>query len=156
MIFHPQYEETTRRLEEALNSPRLFIFGRVNVWLESGATPDLIVDTCSAVAKRGRWSGSSLNYFDGFISDAVAALTKPMPKPSARADRDEPRKVRGYEPIPDLPPDIRDKIERGKADMLNKGMTVMSVTYQDARRMHSKGWLTDEAAERFGLRKEAV
>lgn len=151
MQFHPLYDETVKRLEEALNSPRLFVFGRVNVWLEHGATPDLIVDTCANVAKRGRWSGSSLNYFDGFIADAVAALTKPMPKPSLRVDRDEPRKVRGYEPTPELPPDIRDKIERGKADMLNKGMTVMSVTYQDAQRMKARGWLSPEAAERLGL-----
>jgi hypothetical protein len=149
MQFHPLYEDTSRRLEEALNSPKLFVFGRVNKWLEDGAMPEEILEICPRVAKQGFWRGSNLNYFDGFIADAIAARTKPMPKP--RPERTYERKADPvYAPRPELPQDVRDKIDRGLADMIMKGMTVMSVTPQDARRMRDRGWLTPEAAARIG------
>lgn len=157
MQFHPQYAETVKRLEEALNSPRLFIFGRVNTWLSDGALPDEIIDVCTRVAKRGRWSGSNLSYFDGFIADAIAARTKPMPEAKPRADSEGVRRPRTrYEPPPERTPDEQDRLDRLMADLVNKNMAPMSVTYQDAQRMHKRGWLTPEAAERFGLRKDAV
>ncbi len=151
MQFHPQYQDTVRRLEEALNSPRLMVFGRINTWLEKGALPDEIIDVCTRVAKQGRWNGSTLNYFDGFIADAIAARTKPMPEAKPRVDSGWHRKADvGYQPTPDLPADMQERIERGKADMLMKGMTVMSVTPSDARRFKAKGWITAEVAERLG------
>lgn len=151
-MFHPQYADTVRRLEEALNDPRLFVFGRVNTWLENGALPDEIIEVCTRVAKQGRWRGGNLAYFDGFIADAIAARTKPMPKANERTDRESTRKRDGgYTPIPELPADARDAIDKGNARLMNRGINVMTVTYQDAKRMLAKGWLTQEAAERFGL-----
>lgn len=148
---HEHFATTVQRLEEALNSPRLFVFGRVDTWLKSGALPDEIVDVCTRVAKQGRWNGSTLNYFDGFIADAIAARTKPMPEAKPRVDsgRTE-RREPGYQPVPELPEDVRAGIERRKADMLMKGLTVMSVTPSDARRYLAKGWITAEVAERIG------
>jgi len=152
MQFHPQYEETVKRLEEALNSPRLFVFGRVNTWLERGATPEEILDVVPRVAKQGFWRGNNLNYFDGFIADAIAARTKPMPEARKRDDSEGTRKRTdgGYQPLPELPDDVRDRIDRGKADMLMRGQNVMSVTPNDARRWKAKGWLSPEVAQRFG------
>jgi len=152
MQFHPQYEETVKRLEEALNSPRLFVFGRVNTWLENGALPDEIIDVCTRVAKQGFWRGNNLAYFDGFIADAIAARTKPMPEARKRDDSEGTRKRTdgGYQPLPELPDDVRDRIDRGKADMLMRGQNVMSVTPNDARRWKAKGWLSPEVAQRFG------
>lgn len=49
------------------------------------------------------------------------------------------------------PADVRDRIDQGNARLLNRGINVMSVTYQDAKRMLAKGWLNQQAAERFGL-----
>jgi hypothetical protein len=147
--FHPQYEEVSRKLEELLNRPNLFVFGRVDTWLKQGALPEEILEICPRVAKQGFWRGSNLNYFDGFIADAIAARTKPMPAP--RAERTYERKADPvYTPRPELPQDVRDKIDRGLAEMIMKGMTVMSVTPQDARRMRDRGWLTPEAAARIG------
>jgi hypothetical protein len=148
--FDPRYEEVSRKLEELLNRPNLFVFGRVDTWLKQGALPEEILEICPRVAKQGFWRGSNLNYFDGFIADAIAARTKPMPAP--RAERTYERKGDAvYTPRPELPEDIKDKIDKGLADMINKGLTVMSVTYQDAARFHKRGWLTPAAAERFGL-----
>lgn len=153
MQFHPAYEETSRRLEEALNDPRLFVFGRVNTWLVNGALPDEILEVCTRVAKQGRWRGGNLGYFDGFIADAIAARTKPMPEAKPRADREgSPRPKTRYEAPPEMSADARDQHDKSRAALLNKGINVMSVTYQDAQRMADRGWLTPEAAERFGVR----
>jgi len=150
--FHEKYDEVSRKLEELLNAPNLFVFGRVDVWLKQGALPEEILEICPRVAKQGRWSGRSLNYFDGFIADAIAARTKPMPEARKRDDSEGTRKRTdgGYQPLPELPDDVRDRIDRGKADMLMRGQNVMSVTPNDARRWKAKGWLSPEVAQRFG------
>lgn len=151
--FHEQYEEVSRKLEEVLNAPNLFVFGRVDVWLKQGALPEEILEICPRVAKQGRWSGRSLNYFDGFIADAIAARTKPMPEAKPRADRGgfERKREGGYEPTPELPPETRAAIERRHCEMIEKGMTVMSVTPADARRFFKNGWLSEAGARRCGV-----
>jgi hypothetical protein len=152
MQFHPLYEDTSRRLEEALNSPKLFVFGRVNKWLEDGAMPEEILEICPRVAKQGFWRGSNLNYFDGFIADAIAARTKPMPKPTERRERAYERKGDPvYAPREELPADVRDKIDKGLADMMNRGINVMSVTRGKAMEMYQRGWLKYEAARNCGI-----
>lgn len=154
MQFHPQYADTVRRLEEALNNPRLHVFGRINTWLVNGALPEEILEIVPRVAKQGYWRGGNLNYFDGFIADAIAARTKPMPEAKPRVDsgRAYGKQEVGYEARGQLTPEARDRYDKIRADMLCKGINVMSVTPQDAARMHKRGWLTDEAAGRFGLR----
>jgi hypothetical protein len=153
MQFHEKYEEVSRKLEELLNRPNLFVFGRVDAWLKAGADPETeIYPICMKLAGNGRWNGSSLAYFDNAIAQAIADRTKPLPVVEARRERTYERKADPvYAPRPELPQDVRDKIDRGLAEMLNKGMNVMSVTYQDAKRMAAKGWLNQQAAERFGL-----
>lgn len=151
MQFHPQYAEVVSRLEEALNSPRLMVFGRVNKWLEDGAVPDEIIDVCTRVAKQGRWSGSNLAYFDGFIADAIAARTKPMPeaKPRVDTERDSRRHKTGeYEPPAH---DNSDFLDIAHAKQMMRGIRVMSVTPRQAERMVRKGLLTPEKAAEFGF-----
>jgi hypothetical protein len=152
MQFHAQYAETVARLEEALNSPKLMVFGRVNKWLEDGAEPDEIIEICTRIAKQGRWNGSSLSYFDGPIAQSIADRTKPLPVVAARAERKYERKADPvYAPVPELDQAGRDRLDVMYADMLNRGQNVMSVTYQDAQRMMRSGLLNAQAAGRFGL-----
>lgn len=153
-MFHPQYADTVRRLEEALNSPRLMVFGRVNKWLEDGATPEEIIDVCTRIAKQGNWAGNNLGYFDRPIAQSIADRTKPLPKAAPRDHANGARRPadKSYEPPADLPTDARDAIDKGNARLMNLGINVMTVTYQDAERMFRKGWLTPQAAERWGLK----
>jgi len=145
---HPQFAEVVEKLGALLNSPRLFVFGRVDVWLKAGADPELdIYPVCARLAKNGRWSGSNLSYFDRAVMQSHADRTMPAPvmtptpKPGGRA----------YAPVAPLSPELQDDLERKYADMMNKGMTVMSVTAGMAKRMFLKGWLSYEAARNAGI-----
>lgn len=151
MQFHPQYAETVKALEEALNNPRLHVFGRVNTWLINGALPEEILEIVPRVAKQGYWRGGNLNYFDGFIASAIAARTKPMPEAQPRVDteRDSRRHKTGeYEPPAH---DNSDFLDITHAKQMMRGIRVMSVTPRQAERMVRKGLLTPEKAAEFGF-----
>lgn len=78
--------EVRRRVEEIINSPSLTMFNRVDAWLLAGADPDRdIYPTIEAGLKRLNGAPRSLSYFDGMISDAIAARTRPLPAGTGRA-----------------------------------------------------------------------
>lgn len=151
-VLHERFAEVVEKVETLLNSPKLMVFGRVDAWLKAGADPEIdIYPILKKVVANGRWNGSTLSYFDGPVAQSIADRTKPLPKAEPRADRERNReREHSYEagPVTDI---ARDAIDKMRAESLNKGLTVMSVTYADAQRMHKRGWLNTEAASRFGL-----
>jgi hypothetical protein len=158
MELHPRFHEVVAKLQEILPSPKLLVFGRADAWLKADAIPEVdIYPVVTRIAAQGRWNGSSLSYFDGGIMQSIADRTKPMPEAKPRVDSKSAfKREPTYTPPPEPSPDAAERHDRSRADLLNRGINVMSVTYQDAQRMRRNGWLSDEAAERFGLSKVAV
>lgn len=143
-MLHERFSEVVAKLEVLLNSPRLFVFGRVDVWLKAGADPELdIYPVCQRLAKNGRWSGSNLSYFDRAVMQSLADRTMPAPvmtptpKPAGR----------NYVP----PVQDEDFTDRARAQTMMKGIRVVQVTDRDARRMVAKGYLSAERALEFGF-----
>lgn len=150
---HPRFAEVVEKVETLLNSPKLMVFGRIDAWLKAGADPEIdIYPVLKRIAANGKWNGSTLSYFDGPVAQSIADRTKPLPAAQPRADRERDRKrEHSYESAQPVTDAHRDAIDKMRANSLNAGLTVMSVTFQDAKRFHEKGWLTPAAAERFGL-----
>lgn len=143
---HPDFASVVAKVEELLNSPRLFVFGRIDAWLKAGADPELdIYPVLKRLSSTGRWSGSNLSYFDNAVAQSLADRTKPVPvlEPKPRYKKPETTYV---PPIED-----QDVTDRNRAEMMMKGIRVMSVTDQQARRMVTKGYLSASRAREFGF-----
>lgn len=151
-MLHERFGEVVAKVEELLNSPKLMVFGRIDAWLKAGAEPEIdIYPVLTKINAQGRWNGSTLSYFDGPVAQSLADRTKPLPVVEARAPRQSFGKVDSVYVSPPVQSDEdRDRIDKGRAEMIMRGINVMSVTSQDARRMKARGWLSPEAAERFG------
>lgn len=144
---HPRFHEVSRKLEELLNSPNLFVFGRVDVWLRAGADPDIdIYPVCTRLAKNGRWSGSNLSYFDRAVMQSHADRTMPAPVMAPTPRRQE----REFVPSTSDPVTI-DITDRMRAELMMKGIRVPAATDRDARRMVAKGLLSAGRAREFGF-----
>lgn len=144
-MLHERFGEVVAKIEEILNSPRLMVFGRVDAWLKSGADPELdIFPTLRRIAAQGRWNGSTLSYFDNAIAQSLADRTKPLPVLEPRA-----RKSPTYAPPPSSP-ETEDYQDRSRAELLAKGIRVMSATDTDVRRIVRKGYLRAEMARNLG------
>jgi hypothetical protein len=74
------------KVETLVNSPSITQFNRIDAWLEAGAIPERdIYPSIEAGLKKLGKPPNSLKYFDGFVSDAIAARTAPMPAGNPRA-----------------------------------------------------------------------
>lgn len=79
-------EAVRSKVETILNSPSITQFNRIDAWLEAGAIPERdIYPSIEAGLKKLGKPPSSLKYFDGFVSDAIAARTAPLPPGNPRA-----------------------------------------------------------------------
>ncbi|MCI5049987.1 MAG: hypothetical protein MRY32_06610 [Rickettsiales bacterium] len=72
--------ELLEKIDEVLSPAIITNTSRLHVWLEAGASADLILETIRRVAAKARDPSriTTLNYFDGAISDAIADFNKPM------------------------------------------------------------------------------
>lgn len=144
---HPQFAEVVGKVEELLNSPRLFVFGRIDAWLKAGADPELdIYPVLKRIAANGRWSGSNLSYFDRAVMQSHADRTMPAPIMTPT-----PKRVTGAYVAPPSDPISADTIDRSRAELMMKGIRVPAVTDRDAHRMVARGYLSAERAREFGF-----
>lgn len=76
---HPRYREVCDKIEGIVSTVTTFPFtrGRVDAWLKAGADPDLDIYP-TIEARKKKWSGRDLVYFDGAVADAIAARTRPL------------------------------------------------------------------------------
>jgi hypothetical protein len=63
-----------------VNSPTITNFNRIRAWLDEGADPELdIIPAIEAGLKKLGKPPATLKWFDGFVADAKAARTAPLP-----------------------------------------------------------------------------
>ena len=79
------------KVEELVSTVTTFPFARnrVHAWLESGADPDMDIYP-TIEARKTRWKGRSLEYFDDGIASSIASRTKPLPAGEAKQGKFDP------------------------------------------------------------------
>jgi hypothetical protein len=143
---HALFEAVRAKVEAILNSPTCTNLGRIDAWLKAGAVPERdIYPTLDRM--KAKWSGSSLKFFDGGISDAIAAASAPLPEPRRAAPSDGQFEMHRV----DSPEADRALLEV-KATILKAGNRYDDTTQGDVDAMLAAELVTAEQAQRMGYR----
>lgn len=142
--FDPRFGEVVRRASEILSNPNVLVWNRVEVWLKSGADPELDIYPTLTSAKP-QWRSNNLQFFDHHIANAKATRLKPMPDGQARHARSN-----GAVPIAQTSQSDADEVERINAGFIRSGSYQSDVSLSQVRAMISKGLLTTDEARKAG------